>query len=34
MPGFTTRPEIRAKLEADLNEQRKRYDAPDKPRVR
>jgi 5-(carboxyamino)imidazole ribonucleotide mutase len=27
-------PEIIAKLEADLNEQRKRYDAPDKPRVR
>jgi 5-(carboxyamino)imidazole ribonucleotide mutase len=29
-----TRPEIAAKLEADLNEQRKRYDFPDKPRVR
>jgi 5-(carboxyamino)imidazole ribonucleotide mutase len=27
-------PEINAKLEADLAEQRKRYDAPDKPRVR
>ena len=30
-----TRPEIRAKLEADLNEQRKRYDSPSiSPRVR
>jgi 5-(carboxyamino)imidazole ribonucleotide mutase len=27
-------PEITAKLQADLAEQRKRYDAPDKPRVR
>jgi 5-(carboxyamino)imidazole ribonucleotide mutase len=29
-----TRPEIRAKLAADLQEQQKRYDQPDKPRVR
>jgi 5-(carboxyamino)imidazole ribonucleotide mutase len=29
-----TRPEITAKLEADLAEQRKRYDTVDKPRVR
>ncbi|HEX4353002.1 MAG TPA: AIR carboxylase family protein, partial [Polyangiales bacterium] len=29
-----TRPEITAKLQADLDEQRKRYDSPDKPRVR
>ena len=27
-------PEITAKLEADLAEQRKRYDSPDKPRVK
>jgi 5-(carboxyamino)imidazole ribonucleotide mutase len=27
-------PAIRARLEADLAEQRKRYDSPDKPRVR
>jgi 5-(carboxyamino)imidazole ribonucleotide mutase len=30
----TTRPEITKKLQADLDEQRKRYDSPNKPRVR